>query len=92
MTAECQEAALVARHQVIGLAALGHGQQKIVRGIGGAFHARQRIDVLGELLDLVDQGIKVWDKLVLVCSKNSLSTKTGWWVEQEVERALAKER
>jgi hypothetical protein len=44
------------------------------------------------ILDLVDQGIKVWDKLVLVCSKNSLSTKTGWWVEQEVERALAKER
>ena len=50
MTAEGQEAALVARHQVIGLAAFGHGKQKIIRGIGGARHARQGIDVLGELL------------------------------------------
>jgi uncharacterized protein YjbI with pentapeptide repeats len=44
------------------------------------------------ILDLVDQGIKVWDKLLLVCSTNSLSQKTGWWVEQEIERSLAKER
>ena len=44
------------------------------------------------ILDLVDHGIKVWDKLLLVCSRNSLSRTTGWWVEQEVERALAKER
>jgi hypothetical protein len=44
------------------------------------------------ILTLVDQGIKLWDKLLLVCSKNSLSSKTGWWVEQEIERSLAKER
>ena len=44
------------------------------------------------ILDLVDRGIKIWDKLLLVCSENSLSRRTGWWVEQEIERALAKER
>ncbi len=44
------------------------------------------------ILDYVDQGIKLWDKLVLICSVNSLSPKTGWWVEQEVERSLTKER
>ena len=59
VTAEGQEAALVARHEVIDLAAFGHGQQKIIRGIGGALHARQRIDVLSELLDLVDQASDV---------------------------------
>ena len=55
MTVEDQEAALVARHQVIGLAAFGQGQQKIVSGIGRSLHARQRRDILGELPDLVDQ-------------------------------------
>ena len=30
-------------------------QQKIVRGIGRAFHGRQRAHVLGEPFDLVDQ-------------------------------------
>jgi hypothetical protein len=44
------------------------------------------------ILDLVDQGIRIWDRLILVCSKSSLSVRSGWWVEQEVERALAKER
>jgi hypothetical protein len=44
------------------------------------------------ILTFVDQGIKIWDKLLLVCSKNSLSSKTGWWVEQEIERSLTKER
>jgi uncharacterized protein YjbI with pentapeptide repeats len=40
----------------------------------------------------VDGAIKRWDKMVLVCSINSLSTDSGWWVEQEIERALQKER
>jgi uncharacterized protein YjbI with pentapeptide repeats len=44
------------------------------------------------ILEIVDQGIKKWDKFVLVCSSHSLSRKTGWWVEQELERAFAKER
>ena len=44
------------------------------------------------LLDAIDRGIRVWDKLLLVCSEHSLSARTGWWVEQEVTRALQKER
>jgi len=44
------------------------------------------------ILEFVDQGIKSWEKFVLVCSQHSLSRKTGWWVEQELERAFAKER
>lgn len=44
------------------------------------------------ILDFVDQGIKIWDKLILVCSEGSLSARSGWWIEQEIERALAKER
>jgi hypothetical protein len=40
----------------------------------------------------VDQAIRRWDRVILVCSKSSLSPRTGWWVEQELERALEKER
>ena len=55
MTVEGHESALVARHEIIGLAAFGQGQQKIIRWIERTFDARQRIDILGELLDLIDQ-------------------------------------
>jgi hypothetical protein len=34
----------------------------------------------------------VWDKLIFVASASSLSARTGWWVEQELERAFQKER
>jgi hypothetical protein len=44
------------------------------------------------LLDTIDRGIRLWDKVILVCSKHSLDPRTGWWVEQEVERAFSKER
>jgi hypothetical protein len=44
------------------------------------------------ILDEIDRGVKMWDKLILVCSCNALSERTGWWVEQELERALRKER
>ncbi|OAT69689.1 hypothetical protein AWB85_20075 [Mycobacteroides immunogenum] len=44
------------------------------------------------ILDSIDQGIKVHDRVILVCSQNSLGRKTGWWVDEEIERALAKER
>jgi hypothetical protein len=37
----------------------------------------------------VDRGIRLWDKVLLCCSKNSL---TSWWVDTEVERAFSKER
>jgi len=44
------------------------------------------------LMEEVDRGIRMWDKMLLICSENSLRPNTGWWVEQEIERALKKER
>jgi hypothetical protein len=43
------------------------------------------------IMERVDQAIRVWDRLILVCSQNSLSPRTGWWVEREIERAFQKE-
>src|SRR5207244_4059942 len=45
-----------------------------------------------DILQEIDRGVRVWEKLVLICSKNSLSPQSTWWVEQELERALRKER
>lgn len=45
-------------------------------------------DILAE----IDRGVRVWDRLILVCSANSLCARTGWWVEQELHRAFEKER
>jgi hypothetical protein len=55
--------------EIIGLARFRQGQKKIVRGIGRALHARQRIDVLGELLDLIDQaaGLMWFDEFSYAC-------------------------
>jgi hypothetical protein len=36
----------------------------------------------------VDEGIRLWDKVLLCCSEKSL---TSWWVDKEVEKALMKE-
>ena len=55
MTNKWQQPSLVTGHEVIGLRRLRQGEEKIIRWIGRALHARQRIDILGELLDLVDQ-------------------------------------
>jgi hypothetical protein len=50
-----EQPALVACHQVIGLARFRQSQQEIISGIGGTLDTRQGSDILGELLDLVDQ-------------------------------------
>ncbi|MEM9388688.1 MAG: toll/interleukin-1 receptor domain-containing protein [Pseudomonadota bacterium] len=42
-----------------------------------------------KLMDAVDQGIRLWDKVILCCSKSSLNS---WWVSNEVEAAFEKER
>jgi len=42
-----------------------------------------------DIFEEVDRGIKMWDKVLLCASKNSL---TSWWVDDEVQRAFTKER
>ncbi len=41
------------------------------------------------LHDSISEGIKYYDKLILVCSENSLNS---WWVEKELEKVYEKER
>ena len=45
-----------------------------------------------KLYSRVNEGIMLWDKVILLCSKNSLSKQSGWWVTNEIERGVEKER
>jgi hypothetical protein len=42
-----------------------------------------------DIYEQVDVGIRLWDKVLLCCSKNSF---TSWWVDNEVETAFNKEQ
>jgi uncharacterized protein YjbI with pentapeptide repeats len=42
-----------------------------------------------DIYDAVDRAIRLWDKVILCCSEASLKS---WWVNDEIDKALEKER
>jgi uncharacterized protein YjbI with pentapeptide repeats len=42
-----------------------------------------------DIAEAIDKGVRIWDKFILCCSKESLSS---WWVDNEINKALLKEQ
>jgi hypothetical protein len=61
----------------------------IAKGVG-VFFDEKKIRPGDDFYESLSQGIEYYDKMILVCSKASLSE--SWWVDREIDRVLAKER
>lgn len=75
----------------------GHSDKRFVRRLYDALQNEgircwlDEHDLLpgDNLYDQIDRGIKLWDKMLLCCSKAAL---TSWWVDNEITQAFAKEQ
>lgn len=60
----------------------------IAKGVN-VFFDEKKLKPGDNLFDSLSRGIDLYDKTILVCSKDSLNS---WWVDQELEMVMEKER
>lgn len=60
----------------------------IARGVN-VFFDEKKLKPGDEIFNSLSRGIELYDKTILVCSRHSLSS---WWVDQELEMVMEKER
>lgn len=61
----------------------------IAKGVN-VFFDEKKFKPGDNLYESVSKGIENYDKMILVCSKDSLTE--SWWVDREIDRVLAKEK
>jgi len=61
----------------------------IAKGVN-VFFDEKKLKPGDDFYESLSKGIEHYDKMILVCSKESLTE--SWWVDREIDRLLAKER
>jgi hypothetical protein len=61
----------------------------IARGVQ-VWYDEKKMKPGDDIYESLSRGIEVYDKMILVCSRQSLAE--SWWVDREIDRILAKER